>query len=60
MNSKYNLREVQTHEIEALFWDEEKGDYVFPSREIINVVIEESESRKPAEGFEPPTPSSFG
>ena len=45
----------------ALFWDENKRSYIFPSQAVMDRFMKRIEkSWKPAEGFEPPTPSSFG
>ena len=49
MNSKYHPREVQAQEALALFWDDEKKDYIFPSREKMDDFIKRFDSKKPAE-----------
>jgi len=52
MTSKYSIRPVTPEEIQALFWDERKKDFVFPSQEDMQRYIEKYESKKPMEGIE--------
>ena len=46
MTSKYSIRPVTPEEIQALFWDERKKDFIFPSQEDMQRYIEKSESKK--------------
>jgi len=52
MTSKYSIRPVTPEEIQALFWDERKKDFIFPSQEDMQRYIEKYESKKPMEGIE--------
>lgn len=45
---KYNLRKMNEQEACALFWDEARSDYVFPSAEAMNRFASESKNKEPA------------
>lgn len=45
---KYNLRKMNEQEACALFWDEARQDYDFPSSEAMNRFASESKNKEPA------------
>ncbi len=56
MPFKYHLREIQEQEIVALFWDEQKKDYIFPSSRDMSKLTEELRIPQACRGIRTPDP----